>query len=141
MHVDSYRYTTVPEDSEIVYVVDSTNLLGADAGSVAAATAPGTQRGQFAGYRCRLVIKVGDQAVTWTAQIMTDDAGASTDWENDTTLVHATGSGTGTLAASTTYKFTWYPSAEFRFAITAGGTAPDDLDVQVTITQDPAPEA
>ena len=138
--VNAWRYTTIPANSQIVYPIDTT--VTSDRGSVASASAPGAARAKYAGCRVRLLIKVGDNSLTWTAQIKTDNAAASTDFETDTTLVHTTGSGTGTLAASTTYKFSWYPAeAHFRFALTAGADNPDDLDVYVEIHDDPSSEA
>lgn len=125
MHRDpiSFTWTTVPADNASVYVLDST------CGTARTSTAPtpGPFRRQWDGCIVRFTVKNGDQAVTVKQNILTGNAGTSSDW----TLQDG---GSTSVSASTVQEFEWKPSApDFQLEITAGANNPNSLVVQVTV--------
>lgn len=124
-----YSYRVVPGAGEIIYPLDTTRP-SPPVDPVASPDDPGPLSGERAGYIWEIVVRVGDQDVTWEAFLRTGYAGTAGDFELDTS--DASESGTGTVAAGTTQPFVWRPSTpDARFAITAGATPPDELDISV----------
>lgn len=138
------RWTTIPANSQYVYPFDDTRPPSDTTvnGSVAARPTPGVQRNIWNAYRRFVVIKNGDNAVTVSCLILTDNGDTNADWEVDTTVSSAGFvAGALALAANTTVKLDWFPGCEAALEILAGGNNPDDLDVVTTLSYGPQPSA
>src|SRR3990167_3317290 len=103
--------------NDAVSVIINTTQSFADTPS---STAQGDFRNRFVNHRLVGRLKVGDQAVTWSAKKWSDGA-----WVADPDSDIADGA---TLSASTTHDINEYLQGDVARYTTNGGTGPDDLD-------------
>ncbi len=111
-----------------VSVIVNTTQSFADTPS---STGRGDHRLRFAGHRLVGRIKVGDQAVTWSAKRWSDGA-----WVADLDSDIADGT---SLTASTSYDVNELITGDVVRYTTNGATGPDDLDFDGYITSNPDP--
>lgn len=126
--------TTLPGNSETVVVLDSTRGLMGSQASVHATTGstltPGSYRNKWAKAIVRVTVKAATQNVTALFDELTGVAGTSSDWET-------TAAGSNTVTAGTTAEYEFTPkTADWRFRILAGATAPSALVVRVSVVWD-----
>lgn len=125
------EFTTIPAANESVIVLDSTRRLHtgstASLASGSAYLAPGVYRNAWAGAIVRYTVKATTQDVTAVDEILTGNAGTSSDWETQA-------SGSRTVTAGTTLPIEFKPlTADWRIRIAGGGTGPSALVVQTSV--------
>lgn len=125
----------LPANSGHVLLIDSTRRLIQSTISAAAAQAPGTYRSAWKGARITGSIKPTAQTITVTFELLTTPSGTtSAAFETDTNVTNTVG-GVATVAAGSTFTFSWLPvTGDWRIRITAGATAPSSIDVSCVVT-------
>lgn len=119
----------IPAASQSVPLIDTTtwNANGPWA-STATTPGPGKSRGQLDGLRWTGTVKTTGQAVTVTFKLLTDpSATTNAGFETDTNVSN-TVSGVATVAAGSTFVFSWLPTTpDYRIEVLAGATPPTTL--------------
>lgn len=127
----SFKWTTLPNNSENVIPIDTTRLANVSTASVAAGSAflaPGPDRNMWNRAIVELTVKATTQNVTLLLEILTGSAGTSADWEAQGAA------GTQTVTAGTTLPVEFKPLApDWRIRVLAGGTAPSALVIYGTV--------
>lgn len=119
----------IPAASQSVPLVDSTCWNSTAPWTTTATTpGPGKSRGQLDGLRWTGSVKTTGQAVTVTFKILTDpSATTNAGFETDTNVSN-TVAGVATVAAGSTFVFSWLPvTPDFRIEVLAGATPPTTL--------------
>ena len=140
METLSYTLTTVPADSQILVVWDTTQLASLPA-SAASEPAPGPDRRRWAHFRrVSITVRNGNQQISIVFRAMTDPTlTTSSAFETDPDIATA---GTYTLAASTTKTLDWkVPTPDSRIYVLAGANNPDSMITTVTAYDDAEPGA
>jgi len=127
----SFNSTTLPDDSEYSYLLDSTYRLGNSRASTSTADrAAGDYRASqgWQGKRWRIVVEPAGQALTVYLDYLSAD---------DTWLQDVEGAATGNAAADVATAFDFEPQApDFRVRLLAAATNPTALNVTVMATDD-----
>jgi len=119
----------IPAASQSVPLIDTTTWN--DAGpwaSTATTPGPGKSRGQLDGLRWTGTVRPAGQAVTVTFKLLTNPSGTTNAAFETDTNVSNTVAGVATVAAGSTFTFSWLPvTPDYRIEVLAGGTPPTTL--------------
>lgn len=125
----------LPGNSQITYLFDSTRILAEAMTPAASASGPGTYRRMWAGARWFGFICPTGQTITVAFELLWDpDGTTSAAWATDT---NGPLGGSFTVATTIVQPWNWLPgAADYRVKVTAGATAPTDIDAQSTMVMD-----
>lgn len=127
----SFRTTLLPDDSEYMYLLDSTYRSNNDMTTTSTADRVAGDFRHSSGFmnkRWRIIVEPAGQAVTVYLDYLTADD----TWEQD-----VKGAGTGNAPADTVTAFDFEPQApDFRVRILAAGTNPTAMNCTVMSTGD-----
>lgn len=119
----------IPSANQSVPLIDSTTWNANGPWTTTATTpGPGKSRGQIDGLRWTGSVKATGQAVTVTFKLLTDSSGTTNAAFETDTNVSNTVAGVATVAAGSTFVFSWLPvTPDFRIEVLSGGTPPTTL--------------
>lgn len=130
------KCATTPADSETIVIADSTyglsgSHLHASISTSHANLAPGSFRYRWPNPTAvKIGVKLGDKAVTLKMEVLTGNAGTSSDWEEDS---DAPGNGSATVTLSDTTPYEWKPSfPDWRVRILAAADNPSSCIVRLS---------
>lgn len=127
--ISIYNQMPIPSANQSVPLIDSTYWNDVPPWTSTATTpGPGKSRGQLDGLRWTGTIRPTGQAVTVTFKLLTNpSATTNAGFETDTNVSN-TVSGVATVAAGSTFTFSWLPvTPDYRIEVASGATPPTTL--------------